>query len=68
MLCSITGLSLRRGCGWSPYTAVLNLDIRKKYFTVWVIRHRNRVPGVVVDAPSLETFKARQDKALGNLI
>jgi len=27
----------------------------------------NRLPSVVVDAPSLETFKVRLDKALGNL-
>ena len=37
-------------------------------FTVRVVRHWNRLPRVVVDAPSLETFKARLDKALGNLI
>jgi len=30
------------------------------------VRHWNRLPGVVVDTPSLETLKARLDKALGN--
>ena len=40
----------------------------KKSFTVRVLKHWNRLPRVVVDAPSLETFKARLDKALGNLI
>ena len=44
------------------------LDIRKKSLTVRVVRHWNRLPSVVVDAPSLETFKARLDKALGSLI
>ena len=44
------------------------LDIRKKYFTVRVVRHWNRLPSVVVDTPSLETFKVRLDKALGNLL
>jgi len=29
--------------------------------------HWNRVPKVVVDAPSLEAFKARLDVALGSL-
>jgi len=43
------------------------LDIRKKSFTVRVLRHWNRLPRDVLDAPSLETFKARLDKALGNL-
>ncbi|KFV48723.1 hypothetical protein N341_12522, partial [Tyto alba] len=44
------------------------LDIRKKFFTVRVVRHQNRLPREVVDAPSLETFKARLDWALSNLI
>jgi len=37
-------------------------------FIVRVVRHWNRFPSDVVDAPSLETFKMRLDKALGNLI
>ena len=44
------------------------LDIRKKSFTVRVVRHWNRLPRDLVGVPSLETFKARVDKALGNLI
>ena len=44
------------------------LDTRKKSFTVRVVRHWNRLPSDVVDAPSLETFKVSLDKALGNLI
>ncbi|KFQ98247.1 hypothetical protein Y956_04211, partial [Nipponia nippon] len=44
------------------------LDIRKKFFTVRVVRHWNRLPKEVVDAPSLETFKAMLDGALSNLI
>ncbi|KFV71513.1 hypothetical protein N307_15332, partial [Dryobates pubescens] len=44
------------------------LDIRKKFFTMRVVRHWNRVPKEVVEAPYLEIFKARLDAALGNLI
>ncbi|KFP09185.1 hypothetical protein Z169_06201, partial [Egretta garzetta] len=44
------------------------LDIRKKFFTMWVVKHWNRLPREVVEAPSLETFKARLDGALSNLI
>ncbi|KFV08614.1 hypothetical protein N340_03347, partial [Tauraco erythrolophus] len=44
------------------------LDIRKKFFTQRVVRHWNRLPREVVDAPSLEVFKARLDEALGNLV
>ncbi|KFW65286.1 hypothetical protein AS28_02206, partial [Pygoscelis adeliae] len=38
------------------------------FFTVKVVRHWNRLPREVVDAPSLEAFKARLDEALSNLI
>ena len=33
-----------------------------------VVEHWNRLPREVVEAPSLETFKARLDEALSNLI
>ncbi|KFV17737.1 hypothetical protein N340_04340, partial [Tauraco erythrolophus] len=44
------------------------LDIWKKFCTMRVVRHWNRLPRGIVDAPSLEVFKARLDEALGNLI
>ncbi|KGL95010.1 hypothetical protein N301_01542, partial [Charadrius vociferus] len=44
------------------------LDIRKKFFTLRLVRHRNSLPREAVDAPSLEVFKARLDGALGNLV
>ncbi|KFP54579.1 hypothetical protein N323_07054, partial [Cathartes aura] len=44
------------------------LDIRKKFFTMRVVKHWNRLPREAADAPSLETFKVRLDGALSNLI
>ncbi|KFR13200.1 hypothetical protein N306_12407, partial [Opisthocomus hoazin] len=54
------GFKLREGS--------FRLDIRKKFFTVRVVKHWNRLPREVVEAPSLETFKARLDRALSNLV
>ncbi|KFP15295.1 hypothetical protein Z169_08648, partial [Egretta garzetta] len=44
------------------------LDIRKKFFTMRVVKHRNRLPRDIVEAPSLEAFKARLDGALSNVV
>ncbi|KFR11878.1 hypothetical protein N306_12147, partial [Opisthocomus hoazin] len=44
------------------------LDIRKKFFIMRKVKHWNRLPREVVDAPSLAVFKARLDGALSNLV
>ncbi|KFM02780.1 hypothetical protein AS27_08029, partial [Aptenodytes forsteri] len=44
------------------------LDIRRNFFTLRVVKQWNRLPRELVDAPSLETFKVRLDRALSNLI
>ena len=44
------------------------LDIRRKFFTQKVVTNWNGLPREVVDAPSLEAFKARLNVALGNMV
>jgi len=46
----------------------IRLDLRKKFLAVRVVKHWNRFPRAVVEAPSLETLKARLDGALSNLV
>ena len=57
-----------RGNGFRFKEGRFMWDVKKKYFTVSVVKHWNRIPTVVVDVSSLDTFKARLDQALGNLI
>ena len=44
------------------------LDVRGKFFTVRMVRCWNRLSREVVDAPSLEAFKARLDGPLDSLV
>jgi len=58
----------RRGNGFKLGEGRFRLDIRKKLFTMRVAKHWNRLSREVVEAPSLETFEARLDRALSNLV
>jgi len=42
--------------------------MRKKCFTMRVVRHWDRLPREAVAAPSLAVFKAGLDGALSNLV
>ena len=53
---------------WKREEGRFRLDIRKKFFTVRVVRLWNRLPKKVMDASSLEAFKATLDGALSNLV
>jgi len=44
------------------------LDIRKKFFTARMVRHRNRLLREVVESPFLEGFKKRVDLALWDMV
>jgi len=46
----------------------LRLGIRKKFFTMRVVRQWHRLPREAVAAPSLAVFKARLDGAFSNLV
>ena len=57
-----------RGRGFKLKEVRFRLDVRKKFFTVRVLRYWNRLPREVVEAPSLEVLKARLHEALGNVV
>jgi len=56
----VNGFKLKEG--------IFRLDIGKKFFTMYVVRHWHRLPREVVAALSVAVFKARLDGALSNLV
>ncbi|GAB0187735.1 hypothetical protein GRJ2_001238800 [Grus japonensis] len=57
-----------RGNGFKLKEGRFRLDVRKKFFTVRVVRHWNRLPREVEHCQGGGIHKTRLDGALGNLV
>jgi len=57
-----------RSNGFKLREGRFRLDIRKKFFTITVVKHWNKFLREVVEAPFLETFKATLVGALNKLV
>jgi len=57
-----------QGVGFKLREGRFRLGVRKKFFTMRVVKQGNGLPREAVKASSLETFKARLDGALSNQV
>jgi len=57
-----------RSNGFKLREDTFRLDIRKKFFTIRVVKPWHRLPRETVEAPSLGIFKAGLDGTLSNVV
>uniref|UniRef100_A0A8C3I6M2 Reverse transcriptase domain-containing protein n=1 Tax=Chrysemys picta bellii TaxID=8478 RepID=A0A8C3I6M2_CHRPI len=57
-----------RSNGLKLHQGRFRLDIRKKFLTVRMVKHWNKLPREVVESPSLEIFKSKLDKCLSGMV
>jgi len=57
-----------RSKGFKLQEGKFRLDTKNKFFATRVVTHWKGLPRELVDVPSLETFKARLDGSLSNLV
>lgn len=63
------GFLPRIGCsGFKLKESMFRMNIRRKYFTVRVVKPWSRLSGAAVDAPSLGMSKAKLDRAWCSLV
>ncbi|KAK4829900.1 hypothetical protein QYF61_007292 [Mycteria americana] len=67
-LFSLASSDKMHGNGSKLHQGRFRLDIRKHFFTKRVVKHWNRLPRGVVDAPSPPVFKRHLDNALKNML
>lgn len=53
---------------WLPTETRFRLEMRKKFITVRIVRHWNRVSREIVDVQCLALFKVRLNGALSNQV